>query len=252
VLLSLVAQRALLFTPSKLKPKLSRISILQNAKNKFGRGGLFEFAKSFVKLLIYSICLAVFLTWNIDLVVGSALADAHAGIGMLFHLMTRFLVIVVIVSATIALVDVLWQNQEHRRKNMMSHKELRDEVKDSEGDPHLKQARRSRAQEVALNQMMADVPLADVVIVNPTHYAVALKWNGGRDEAPKCVAKGTDEIAMRIRSVAGDAHIPIYSDPPTARALHSVVDIGAQIRPEHYAAVAVAIRFAEELKRKKR
>lgn len=252
VVLSLIAQRALIFTPSKLAPKLSRLSILQNAKNKFGRGGLFEFAKSFVKLIIFSVCLAIFITWNIDLVVGSATAGAQAGVDILFHLMTSFLMIVVLVSGSIALVDVMWQTQEHRRKNMMSHKELRDEAKDSEGDPHLKQARRARAQDVAMNQMMTDVPSADVIIVNPTHYAVALKWDGSRDAAPKCVAKGVDEIAMRIRAIASDSGVAIYSDPPTARALHAVVEIGAQILPEHYAAVAVAIRFAEDLKRKKR
>lgn len=252
IVLALLAQRALLFTPSKLAPKLSRISILQNAKNKFGRGGLFEFAKSFVKLMIFSVSLAVFLYWNVDLVVGSALAEARTGIVVMFRLMASFLVIVVIISALIALVDVFWQIQEHRRKNMMSHKELRDEAKDSEGDPHLKQARRMRAQEVALNTMMADVPFADVVIVNPTHYAVALKWDGGRHEAPKCVAKGVDEIAMRMRAIASDSNVPIYSDPPTARALHAVVEMGQEIHPDHYAAVAVAIRFAEELRRKSR
>jgi len=252
ILLALIAQRALLFTPSKLKPKMSRVSILQNAKNKFGRGGLFEFAKSFVKLTIFSISLAVFLMWNLDVVVGSAMAEAQTGITAMFMLITSFLVIVVIVSAAIAAIDVMWQIQEHRRKNMMSHKEVRDEVKESEGDPYLKQARRSKAQEVALNQMMGDVPKADVIVVNPTHYAVALKWSGGRHEAPRCVAKGVDDVAMRIRAVATDAKVPIYSDPPTARALHAVVEIGDEIHPDHYAAVAVAIRFSEELKKKKR
>jgi len=252
VVLVLLAQRALLFTPSKLQPKLSRISLIQNAKNKFGRGGLFEFAKSFVKLLIYSLCLALFVSWNIDLVVGSALAEARAGIVVLFRLIGSFLFIVVLVAASIAVIDFAWQVQEHRRKNMMSHKELRDEAKDSDGDPHLKQARRAKAQQIAFNQMMSDVPDADVIIVNPTHYAVALKWGGSRTEAPKCVAKGVDEVALRIRAVATDSNVAIYSDPPTARALHAVVEIGQEIRPDHYAAVAVAIRFAEDLKKASR
>ena len=134
----------------------------------------------------------------------------------------------------------------------MSHKEMRDEVKESEGDPHLKQARRARAQEVAMTQMMADVPFADVIIVNPTHFAVALKWEGTKASAPKCVAKGTDEVAMRIRAVAKESNVAIHSDPPTARLLFAAVEVGQEIRPEHYAAVAVAIRFADTLKQGKR
>lgn len=252
IVLALLSQRAFLFTPSKLMPKLSRISIVQNAKNKFGRGGLFEFVKSFVKLTVYSLCLAVFVYWNMDVVVGASAGTERGALLVLFDLLRAFLSIVVLIAACIAVIDLAWQIAEHRRKNRMSHKEMRDEIKDSEGDPHLKQARRGRAQEVALNQMMADVPLADVVIVNPTHYAVALKWDGTRHAAPVCVAKGVDEVALRIRAVATDAGVAIHSDPPTARALHAVVDIGAEINPEHYAAVAVAIRLADTLRKSKR
>jgi flagellar biosynthetic protein FlhB len=133
----------------------------------------------------------------------------------------------------------------------MSHKDMRDESKESEGDPHLKQARRGRAQEIAMNQMMGDVPFADVVIVNPTHFAVALKWEGSRTSAPKCVAKGVDEVALRMRTIATDANVAIHSDPPTARALFAVVEIGQEIKPEHYAAVALAIRFADTLRKGK-
>lgn len=252
ILLALLAQRALLFTPSKLKPKLSRISPLKNAKNKFGRGGLFEFAKSFTKLLVYSLCLALFLRWNFDGIVGASSGSERGALLVLFSLLKSFLSFAVLIAAVIGTIDLGWQILEHQRKNRMSHKEMRDEMKNSEGDPHLKQARRSKAQEIALSQMMADVPLADVIIVNPTHYAVALKWEGARTSAPVCVAKGVDEIAMRMREIAQDAKVPIHSDPPTARALFAVVDIGQEVRPEHYAAVAVAIRFAETLKNRKR
>lgn len=251
IVLALIAQRALLFTPSKLQPKLSRISILKNAGNKFGRSGLFEFAKSFVKLLVYSLCLTLFLRRNFDSIVGASAGTDRGALLLLFHLLQSFLGLAVLVAAVIAAIDFGWQVFEHQRKNRMSHKDLKDEAKESEGDPHLKQARRAKAQEIAMNQMMADVPLADVVIVNPTHYAVALKWEGGRLSAPVCVAKGVDEIALRIREVAKDSNVPIHSDPPTARALHAIVAIGEEIKPEHYAAVAVAIRFAETLKRKK-
>lgn len=101
-----------------------------------------------------------------------------------------------------------------------------------------------------MNQMLADVPEADVVVVNPTHYAVALKWSRLPGEAPVCVAKGVDEIAARIREKAQEAAIPIHRDPPTARALHAIVEIGQEIPEEQYRAVAAAIRFADAMRQR--
>ena len=131
----------------------------------------------------------------------------------------------------------------------MTHEELKEETKRSEGDPHIKQQRRQRGQEIATNRMLLDVDGADVVIVNPTHYAVALKWTRTPGSAPKCVAKGVDEIAARIRERASEAGVPIHQDPPTARAVHASVEVGDEIQPEHYIAVAAAIRFAEDLRK---
>ncbi|KIC40289.1 flagellar biosynthesis protein FlhB [Ruegeria sp. ANG-R] len=252
VLLNLIAQRALIFAPDKLKPRASRISILSNAKNKFGRGGLFEFAKSFVKLLIYGTCLALFLRANLPEILTASAAPARSSILLMMNLLTRFLFIVIMIALAIGLIDYLWQQAEHMRKNRMSRKEIQDETKDSEGDPHVKQQRRQRAQDIATNQMMADVPKADVVIVNPTHYAIALKWSRATGSAPVCVAKGVDEVAATIRATAGDAGVPIHSDPPTARALHATVEIGQEIAEEHYRPVAAAIRFAEAMRKRAR
>ena len=160
--------------------------------------------------------------------------------------------IVLLLAFTIGGIDYLWQHQEHLRKNRMSRKELQDEAKQTEGDPHTKQQRRQRGYEIAMNKMLADVPDADVVIVNPTHYAVALKWSRAAGAAPICVAKGVDEVAARIRQIASESAVPIHRDPPTARALYASVDISQEIQPEHYQAVAAAIRFAELMRRKAR
>ena len=150
----------------------------------------------------------------------------------------------------IALADLLWQKYHHLQKLRMSHKEMQDESKESEGDPHMKGKRRQRAQEIATNQMLHDVPRADVIIVNPTHYAVALEWARKPGTAPVVVAKGVDDVARRIREVAAESNVPIHSDPPTARALHATVKIGHEIDPEHYRAIAAAIRFATEMRAK--
>lgn len=250
VVLSLFAQRAFVFAPSKLEMKISRLNPIKNAKNKFGRSGWFEFAKSFVKLAIYSICLAFFLAAKRDVILGAMNAGPLGVAPLLGDLCVGFLAIVLLVSAVIGGLDYLWQRNEHTRRHMMSRKDLMDEAKDSEGDPHVKQQRRQKAQQIAMSQMMAAVPTADVVIVNPTHFAVALKWSRERGAAPACVAKGVDNIALQIRKTAQNSAVPIHSAPPTARALYATVEVGQEISPEHYGAVAAAIQFAEAMRKR--
>ena len=116
----------------------------------------------------------------------------------------------------------------------------------------MKAARRQKAVDLVSRQMLADVAKADVVIVNPTHYAVALEWKRGSGRAPVCLAKGTDDIAALIRQRARDHDVPIWSDPPSARAIHATVRIGEEIQREHFAAVAAAIRFAEKMRERAR
>lgn len=250
VLLSIVGQRAMVFAPTKLEPKLSRISIISNAKNKFGRSGLFEFFKSFLKLVLYSICLGVYLSFRLPELIASSGTGPQSVVLMLASLSLEFLFLALVIALAIGVVDATFQHAEHRRKNMMSRKEIQDEMKDAEGDPHMKGKRRQRGQEIAMGQMMADVPKADVVIVNPTHYAVALQWSRVKGSAPICVAKGVDEVAAVIRRVANENGVPIHSDPPTARALHATVEIGNEIQEQHYAPVAAAIRFAEAMRKR--
>ena len=126
-------------------------------------------------------------------------------------------------AVLIAAIDLPWRHFQHINKLKMTHQELKEETKESEGDPMLKSTRRNRAEALAANRMMSDVPKADIVIVNPSHYAVALKWERDKRAAPTCVAKGVDEIAARIRETAAAAGVPIRRDPPTARSIFSLV-----------------------------
>lgn len=249
-LVAAIGQRALIFAPSKLQPKLSRISLISNIKNKFGRGGLFEFAKSFAKLIIISICLGLFLSAKMELMAVTVQTSPAIAMNMLANLCIEFLFFVCLIALSIGVLDYMWQRAEHMRKNMMSLKDMRDEHKESEGDPHMKGERRARGQAIASQQMMADVPTADVVIVNPTHFSVALKWSRKKGEAPICVAKGVDEVAKTIREIAQKNGVPLHSDPPTARALFATTEIGNEISTDHYKAVAAAIRFAETMRKK--
>jgi len=248
-LLSVIAQRSLVFAPEKLQPKMSRVSLLSNAKQKFGRSGLFEFAKSLLKLCIHSVVLGIYLSAQLPRIIGSMSLEPRQIAVELGTLSIGLLLIVLLVAAAIGVIDALFQQAEHMRKNRMSRKELTDEMKQSEGDPYMKQQRRDRAMEIATNRMLSDVPEADVIVVNPTHYAVALKWDRMSLSAPICVAKGVDEIAARIREIAMANDVPIHSDPPAARTIFADVDLGEEIRPEHYQAVAAAIRFAERIRR---
>ena len=251
-ILAVIAQRGFVFAPSKLALKASRINPIENAKNKYGLSGLFEFAKSFAKLLFYSVLLGVFLTYRMSDMAGAIHGDPKIVGALMTRVIIDFMFVVVLIAAGVGAIDYLWQHHDHIRKNRMSHKEIRDEHKQHEGDPHLKQERRQRGAQIAAEQMMADVPDADVIIVNPTHYAVALKWSRAPGSAPVCVAKGVDHIAQTIRECAMENGVPIHRDPPTARAIHGSTDIGQEIDPAQYRSVAAAIRFAEMMRRKAR
>jgi flagellar biosynthesis protein FlhB len=250
VLALVFVTRSFLVTPDRILPKLSRISPIATAKHKFGAEGLVEFAKSALKLGLVSALLYAFLAARFEEVLATVYLAPALSSAVLARLTIEFLLLVLLVTAVLGSLDYLWQVHLHRQRNRMSRKELMDEFKESEGDPHFKAARRQRAHEVATNRMLADVERADVVVVNPTHYAVALRWDRGRGGAPVCVAKGVEDIARAIRERAAEHGIPIHSDPPAARAIYATVELGQEIRVEHFRAVAAAIRFADAMRRK--
>lgn len=251
-LLAAFVQGALVFAPEKLSPRLSRISPIANAKQKFGREGLFNFVKSLAKLVLYSLVLFLVFRSRLADVLNLPHLPAGAGFALIVDLCLRFLVVATVTILVLSSIDLLWQRAQFFRRQRMTLQELKEETKESEGDPHTKQARRQRGYEIATNRMLADVPKADVVVVNPDHYAVALRWSRARRSAPVCVAKGVDAVAERIRDTASQHGVPLYRDPPTARALFAVVDLGAEIPAEHYRAIAAAIRFADAMRAKAR
>lgn len=251
-LASLIVQRAIVFSPEKLSPKLSQISPVSAAKKKFGAEGLFEFGKSFAKMMSIALILGWFLHGQLDAILASAATDVRASLIFLFRLLAGFGALIIALLALIGGIDLLWQRHARLKRNRMSRKEVQDEHKESEGDPHAKAERKQRAQELAMNQISAEVAKSNVVIVNPTHYAVALAWHRGSPLPPVVMAKGVDETAFRIREAAKEHGVPIQSDPPTARAVYATIPVGSPIRKEHFKAVAAAMRFAELVKKKSR
>lgn len=247
-ILALLAQRAPAFAPSKIAPKPSRLSPVANARQKYGPRGLMEFAKAFGKLVVVSALLGTYLSAHRDRIIATAALEPRVALGELGDLVGGLAIRVVVAASVFALIDLGWQRHSHQTRNRMSRKQLMDEMKETEGDPHMRQQRRSRATALATAPLRKAVAEASVVIVNPTHYAVALAWDPERDGAPRCVAKGVDDIALRIREFAAEAGIPVHSDPATARALFTTTRIGDEVNRQHYRAVAAAIRFADRMR----
>ncbi|MEO8240681.1 MAG: flagellar type III secretion system protein FlhB [bacterium] len=249
-LLAAISQRSLIFSPEKLAPKLSRISPVKSFGQKFGRDGLFAFGKSFLKLCVTCLLGAILVSRHANEVLLSLQVSPGQSMLLMFRILLQFVLLAFLSLLIFGGFDYGWQYLQHRRRNRMSRQEMIDEHKESDGDPHMKGHRRQRGREIAMSQMLSDVAKADVILVNPTHYAVALKWKRGDRTAPLCLAKGVDDVAARIREKAAEIGVPIHRDPPTARAIFATVEVGSPIRPEHFKAVAAAIRFSEAMCKK--
>jgi len=230
-----------------LKPKWSRLSPIDNAKQKYGPAGITEFLINAAKLLGVMLLFAAYFRSIFEKLPGAALRTPSGVVSIIFEMATLFVGIIVIFSVAIGSIDILRVRAQHKKRLMMSLEELRQESKENDGDPHFKGKRRERSRAIAMNRMLLDVPKASVIIVNPTHYAVALRWDGPKSGAPTCVAKGVDELSAKIRQIAAEKGVPIYRDAPTARAIYGAVEVGEEIKREHYAAVAAAIHFAEAI-----
>jgi flagellar biosynthesis protein FlhB len=246
--LSSVGQFGWLFAPKKIAPKLTKISVISGFKRLFSWKSVMEFVKGIAKIVVVSlVALAMTLPIIGDLAVlpDMDLADT---LQRLHAIAIRLVIGTLAVMTVIAVLDFFYQQQVFMKQQRMTPHEVKDEHKQAEGDPHIKaRIRRIRA-ERARQRMMAAVPTADVVVTNPTHYAVALTYDMSSMQAPKLVAKGVDNVAMRIRQVAEENDVPIMENPPVARALYAAVELDEEIPPEHYKAVAEIIGYVMRLR----
>jgi flagellar biosynthetic protein FlhB len=239
-------QHRFLWSTEPLRPALSKISPAAGLKRLFSRQALVNFAKGLAKLAIVGGIMAALL-WpergRLDALVDT---DPAGTLGLTRSLSLSTLGVVVAVLTVIAALDYLWQYRQWHERQKMSLRELKEEFKQTEGDPAIKAKIRQLRQTRARKRMIAQVPKASVVITNPTHFAVALQYERGMN-APVCLAKGADAIALRIRAVAEEARVPIVENPPLARALHATVELDQEIPPEHYKAVAEVISYVMRL-----
>jgi len=239
-----------LFAPEVIKPDISKISLMKGFARLFSLRSLVEFAKSLLKLAIVGTVAFVIISPYFDKFEHMVDMPLFMVLAELKYLVVRMLMGILIVLSIIAGSDMIYQRHEYNKKMRMSLQEVRDEYKQSEGDPHIKGKLRQLRMEKARKRMMQEVPNADVVITNPTHYSIALKYNPEESPAPIVIAKGIDEVALRIREVAKENNIVLYENRPLARALYDVVEIDEMIPTEHFKAVAEVISYVFKLKGK--
>lgn len=252
VIIALVAPMLLsgwLFSSKALFPDLKRLNPVNGLKRIFSSRGLIELVKAIAKVMVIG-GVAAGIIWShkqnvLDLVgmpLDTSLISMSRLIGLTFILIVGAMLLIVV-------IDVPFQIWNHARQLRMSREDLRKEAKEDEGDPQVKGRIRNMQRQIARRRMMAEVPKADVVVTNPTHYAVALKYQDRSMRAPKVVAKGTQLIAARIRELADEHHIPVLEVPPLARALYHHVELDTEIPETLYTAVAHVLAYIFQLKR---
>jgi flagellar biosynthesis protein FlhB len=232
-----------------LSPKFSRLSPMSGLKRMFGKEALVNFVKGLLKIAIVGALIVAVLWPYRGFFESMASADVVAVLPRSQGMILKLLGAVLAIYFLLAALDYLYQRHAWIERQMMTKQEIKEEFKETEGNPEIKaklaQIRRDRSR----RRMMAKVPKASVVIMNPTHYAVALQYAPGM-EAPICVAKGLDELALRIKSVAQEHGVPVVENPPLARALHAVVDLDEAIPEDQYKAVAEVIGFVMRMRRR--
>jgi flagellar biosynthetic protein FlhB len=242
-------QHRMVWSLDPLKPKASKVSPIAGFKRLFSQESLLNFAKGLFKIgLIGTIILAVL--WpERDTVDALVFTDVVALMPMTQMLSLKLMGATLAAMMILGIADYAWQRHRWYERQKMTIKEVKDEYKQQEGDPAIKAKLRQVRAERSRKRMMAAVPEATVVITNPTHFAVALKYEQGMP-APLCLAKGVDGLALRIRQLARESDVPIVENPPLARALHATVNIDEEISSDHYKAVAQVIGYVMRLREK--
>ena len=243
-------QTGLLFAPEKLTPKLENLSPAKGFARMFSVRGLMEFGKTLAKLAVVVAVVALLMQPELVRLPLMSGLDAGQMLGEIARLTARIGLGVFVALTVIAVLDYGFQRLSFTKSMRMSKQEVKEEFKQSEGDPMIRARLRQIRMDRARKRMMAAVPTASVVVTNPTHVAVALRYELGSEGAPRVVAKGAELLAQRIREIAAEHKVPIVENPPLARALYANVEVDQQIPPEHYKAVAEIIGYVFRLQGK--
>jgi flagellar biosynthetic protein FlhB len=244
-----VMQVGFLFTTQPLQPNFSRLNPVNGLGRLFGRRNLVKTLVSFVKLTIVVIVAYLYMSGVLERVAGLPLLTALQGVSVIGKLVLRLAIWLLAVLLIIGVVDWLYQRWQHTQDLKMTKDEVKDERRSMEGDPQVKGRRMKLMREMAMQRINRAVPKADVIVTNPTHFSVAIEYDAKTMRAPRIVAKGVDFMAMRIRHVAMIHKVPIVERPPLARGLYYGVEVGQEVSPEFYQAVAELLAYVYRLER---
>ena len=238
-----VVQHRPLWTGEKVKPDLAKLSPMKGLQRMFGMQGWVNLLKSFLKMAAITGAM-IYAVWPEATAISESGRLDPAGLLTFTQVIAgRLLLAAIIVVGLIAGGDFIYQRWTFMQRMRMSRRDVRDEVKQQEGDPHIRARLRQIRLERSRKRMMQNVPKSSVIITNPTHYSVALRYDPEKDAAPICMAKGADEVALRIREIAKEHNIPIVENVPLARALFASVEVEESVPREHFEAVAKVIGF---------
>lgn len=235
-------------TSKPLQPKLSKLDPISGMKKIFSARKLFELGKSILKLVVMGAVIYSFLTGRTESLFLLYDMPLKQAIGLMGNLIIDLGFRIAAAYLVIAAIDLIYQRRKFRKDMMMTKQEVKDEFKNSEGNPEVKGAQKRRMMEASRRRMMQQLPQADVVITNPTHYAVAIKYDAEESDAPVVVAKGADYLAQKIKEIARDNKVEIVENKPLARMLYANVEVGELVPPELYKAVAEVLAYVYHLK----
>ncbi|MBQ7658110.1 MAG: flagellar biosynthesis protein FlhB [Butyrivibrio sp.] len=237
-------------TAKPLQPKLSKLNPISGMKKIFSARKLFDFLKSILKLAVMAVVIYSFFTGRTESLFLLYDMPLKQAIGLMGNLIIDLGFRIAAAYMIIAFIDLIYQRRKFNKDMMMTKKEVKDEYKNSEGDPQVKGAQKRRMMEASRRRMMQQLPQADVVITNPTHYAVAIKYDADEADAPVVVAKGADYLAQKIKEIAKDNKVEIVENKPLARMLYANVEVGEMVPPELYKAVAEVLAYVYHLQGK--
>lgn len=237
-----------LFTTEPLKMKLERLDPIQGAKRIFSKRALVEFLKSLLKFLVVAAVVVLVLKYNLEEMFKLSRVPVETTAVVIGKLLVQMGLFVALALVAMSIPDYMYQRYDHEKNIRMSKQDIKDEMKKTEGSPEIKGKIKQKQRQMAMQRMMQEVPKADVIITNPTHYAVALKYDAEKMSAPQLLAKGTDLLARRIRELAQVHDIPLMENKPLARALYDRVDIGETVPPELFQAVAEVLAYVYRLR----
>ena len=241
-------QNVPLLKVDRITPKLSRISLKEGVKRMVGKQGFVEFGKTFFKFATIATGVAVVIKADMDHIFLSILGDPNQLPGHIFDMSLRLVVVACCAMLVLGLADLAWSRYQWRDNLRMTRQEVKDEQKQTDGDPQIKVRQLSIARSRQRNRMIAEIPTATLIINNPTHFSVALRYEPEEDAAPVVVAKGKDLIALRIRELGEEHGVPMFENKPLAQGLYASVEVGQIIPLEFYKPVAELISYVNRLR----